>query len=148
MKTEISQQTQPGFSLLELMVTMAVMVVFFTIAVPGFTSMIVSSDLKSGQNDLFSALKLAKTVARTQNTKIKISLLNTSNEIVLRYPDNSVYKTVSLPHKVKPTIDAEYQFDSMGMVDAIGLITLKSQQSTTRSKAVRINSLFGQIILI
>ena len=130
------------------MVTMAVMLVFFTLAVPGYSAMIVNSDLKNSQNDLFSALKLAKTVARTQNTKIKVSLLNTSNEIVLRYPDNSVFKTLAMPHNVTPTVDAEYLFDSMGMVDAINQITLKSKQNTTRSKAVKINSLFGQIILM
>lgn len=63
---------QQGFTLLELMVTLAIAAIVLTIAVPSFTGMIVRNSLTSETNEFISAFNLARNEAikLNQNTQL------------------------------------------------------------------------------
>lgn len=61
-----------GFTLLELMVTLAVAAIVLTVAVPSFTNLIVRNSLTGEANELISAFNLARNEAikLNQNTRL------------------------------------------------------------------------------
>lgn len=59
-----------GFTLLELMVTVAVASVLLTVAVPSFNQMILNSRLTAQANDVVAALNFARSEAIKRNTSV------------------------------------------------------------------------------
>lgn len=59
-----------GFTLVELMVTMAIMAVLVTIAAPSMSTMIESAKLSSASNGLLSHLRLARSEAIKRNSRV------------------------------------------------------------------------------
>lgn len=63
---------QAGVTLLELMVTVVVMVILMTIAVPGFQQVMLTSRLESYANDLLSSATLARSEAIKRNKTVTL----------------------------------------------------------------------------
>ena len=61
------RRTPKGFTLLELMVTVAIAVIVGTVAVPSFLTLIASGKLSSQSNELVAAVMFARTEAIKQN---------------------------------------------------------------------------------
>ncbi|WP_333608888.1 GspH/FimT family pseudopilin [Arsukibacterium sp.] len=59
-----------GFTLIELMVTIAVLAIVLTVAVPSFTSLVSSSRLNAQVNQLLAAIEYAKTEAVKNNATV------------------------------------------------------------------------------
>lgn len=59
-----------GFTLLELMVTLAVAVVLLTLAIPSYRSMVTRNSLAANVNDLVGALNYARTEAVGRGTTV------------------------------------------------------------------------------
>lgn len=62
-----------GFTLIELMITVAIMSIMLTIGLPSFQSIIASSRLTSSANAMVSALQLARFEALKQHKTVTIS---------------------------------------------------------------------------
>lgn len=66
---------QGGFTLIELMVAVAVLVILTAIGAPAFSTMIANQRLKSGASDLFTALIRARSEAIKRNTEVTLAPL-------------------------------------------------------------------------
>jgi len=61
-----------GFSLVELMVTIAVLAILLAIGIPSFASLIASNRLTSATNELVAALQTARTEAIRRNVRVTV----------------------------------------------------------------------------
>jgi len=79
---QVSRATA-GFTLLELMVTMAIMTVFLTSALPSFGSMVKNNRLEAEQMDFMSSIALARSEAAKRGVPVSLSAMTpvtTGNE--------------------------------------------------------------------
>ena len=72
-------RSNSGFTLTELMVTIAVIAILASIAVPNFIAWLPNYRLRSGAEEIQSTLQLARITAIKENATTKVSL-NTANE--------------------------------------------------------------------
>ena len=61
-----------GFTLLELMVTLSILVIMMALAFPSFSTLLVKQKIKSKRDELMSAFQYARTEAVTQNRSVSI----------------------------------------------------------------------------
>lgn len=62
-----------GFTLIELMVTIAILAIVLTVAVPGFQDFVARNRLAAATNELVSALALARSEAVKRATRVTVS---------------------------------------------------------------------------
>ncbi|MFN4104343.1 MAG: GspH/FimT family pseudopilin [Tepidimonas sp.] len=62
----------PGFTLIEMMVTVAVLAIILAIGVPNLQGFIASSRLRSATQDLYGALQTARAEAIRRNTRVTV----------------------------------------------------------------------------
>ncbi len=67
-----SRSKAAGFSMIELMVTVAVLAILAAIATPSFTAIINNNRLTSNANELVASLQLARSDAVTRNTAVTL----------------------------------------------------------------------------
>jgi len=67
------QNSARGFTLLELMVTLAIAAILASIAAPSFKGLIESQRVRSASNELISSLNFARSEAVTRNTDISVT---------------------------------------------------------------------------
>jgi type IV fimbrial biogenesis protein FimT len=68
-----------GFTLIELMVTIAIMAVLLTLAAPSFRTLLLNNRLNSQVNALFGGLNYARSTALSANTVITVCPVGASN---------------------------------------------------------------------
>lgn len=135
---------QTGFTLVELLVTMAVAVIIGVIAVPSMKTMVVNKNLTAAGEKVSVAFRKARLMARSENTNITVQVTQGSNTVQLTAPDGSVIQNIKLDG-VNADTDLSIEFNALGTVNTTGSVTLVSTKDATRSTQVSIDSLFGHI---
>lgn len=88
-----------GFTLIELMVTLAVLVILITVGIPSFNATVRESRLKSQANELWGAMVAARSEAVKRNESVRVKavdedgvwsegwqLLNLNDDVIFEYP--------------------------------------------------------------
>ena len=81
-----NNQRVTGFTLLELMTVLVILVILAGISIPFFSTWLPDQRLKSAARDLFSNMKLAKMMAIKSNSKCRI-IFSTIDEDSLKTAD-------------------------------------------------------------
>lgn len=66
-------RNERGFTLIELIIVIAVMAILLAAAVPNFTSFVISNRIKSASFDVYASILAARSAAITRNTTITIT---------------------------------------------------------------------------
>ena len=135
---------QCGFTVVELIIIIAIISIFASIALPDLATTFARSSLKEAGSTTALALRKAKNIARSRNTSVSVNFVENSSDITLTLPDNSVIQTVTLDNVLSES-NAVYKFNSIGTVDSTGTIFLKSSLIQSLKKSVVIATLSGQI---
>ncbi len=123
----------------------SIVAILAAILVPGMGGISARSSLASAQQDLMQAIRKAKSVARNQNTAVTITLVANNSRISLASADGRFTQNIDLPGSIAPDTSAAYRFNPMGLLDQTGTITLISSRDATQTRAVTIQTLFGQL---
>ena len=134
-----------GFTLVELLVVMSVVAVMVAATVPSMAAFIRNSALNNAQQDLTQFIRKAKSIARNQNITITLKILAATKKATLSSADGRINETLRFPDLIAPTADSTYVFNSFGLVDKTGTITLQAVSDSTRTKGIVIENLFAQI---
>lgn len=73
------KRTAHGFTLIELMVTVAVIGITLSIAIPSFRGMVVDTRLSAQSNDMLGALKYTRSEAVKRNTRVTLCKKTVAN---------------------------------------------------------------------
>ncbi len=153
-----------GFTLIELMVTLAVAAIVLTIAVPSFTTTVQNNRLSTQLNELVGSLHLARSEAIKRRVTMTVcgstdqSSCNTSNWengwLVFADTDEdgavdagetivAVYENAGGNYTLRTNAFSSSQFIQYalaGDIDSAGTFTLCDSRGTTNARAVNINA--------
>jgi len=135
-----------GFSLIELLVTLAVVAIVAVVTVPAMSKLVVGQELRNAQEDIATVLRKARHLSRTQNTNIQVVFTQGNNSVQLKLPNNQVLQTLTM-NSVTADVSLTFQFSAFGTVAPLGTISLISDRDASRSKTVSVTSMFAQISL-
>ncbi len=150
MKRQKGTPSDRGFTVIELIVVLAVALIVMGVALPNMISWLPNYRLSSGARQVAGDLQLARMKAISQNTKYRLifgSLPSTSYTIE---KDNGGFATesgpFSLPDGITVTVvSATSEFQARGTVNAASVITL--QNITSLTKQVQI-SIVGRVAIL
>lgn len=136
------QKKEQGFTLIELMVTIAVLAIIAMMAAPSMKSVIESQKLKKSTDSLVQEIKVARSKAILDKREITLKLVSTSSntDYVLNWsPDGEV--------RLKNASNDQLKFNSNGILTTFGtfsVIELCKTSGIASSKKITLTAL-GQI---
>ncbi|MDQ7072383.1 MAG: prepilin-type N-terminal cleavage/methylation domain-containing protein [Gammaproteobacteria bacterium] len=144
---------QSGFTLIELMVTLAILFILLLVALPSFNSSMATSELRSARESVFSAFRYAKTTSRTTGLSVILSTDASTNIISFSLPngnnilpDNTKMNAISLPEKISITgSNNTYSFKPNGIINDQSSITITSDRIPNLSQSIQIVDALGHL---
>lgn len=137
---------QFGFTLIEILVVLSVAATLSVMVVPSLQSLVIKHSLSNAEDNVAAAFRRAKLTARAENTNIRVEFNEGSDLVQLKLPNDTVLQSIKLSG-VTADNSVTFRFNALGTVNAVGDITLVSNQDSNRTTQVRIDTLFGQIKL-
>ncbi len=110
---------QLGFSLVELMVVVAVMAILSGMAFPALGSMSAGNDLNTAQENIIETLKKARGLAVSHSTFATVSVNAAAHTVQLSMADASLPpETIHVNQSINIGADAALMFSAQGTVSA------------------------------
>lgn len=138
---------QQAFTLVELMVVLAVLIVLLGIAIPNVQSLIIKSELNNAQDTTIHTFNRAKNLARDTGVPLSITINANAIQISSNPPQNVPLASVALSTTGGDGNNV-VQLDSFGMfaaADVSTAIKITSSRDGTLSRTLTLNNSFGQI---
>ncbi len=140
-----------GFTLLEAIIVLAIMTMFFAVSLPVFSRFMENAKLEMGARSVVSALRTARGYAITNNTVYYVFFvtidnkpsyyISSSDEAVPAAPVDVVDKVYKLPagilfNPLTGFTGSRAVFKSTGEVDAAGTVTIKDSRGNVTTVSV------------
>lgn len=106
-----------GFTLIELMVVVAIMAILSSIALPALGAMMAGNDLNTAQENIINALKKARGMAVAHSTLSTVTVNAAARTVQLSAADGSLAETLELQPSLKVAADSVLIFGAQGTVD-------------------------------
>jgi len=109
-----------GFTLMEMVITIAILAILVSLAAPGFQSLILSQRVKNASFDVFSSITYARSEAVTRNAPVTITPTtagNWANGWSITAADGTVLKTENALPNITLTGPASVSYNGMGHRD-------------------------------
>jgi prepilin-type N-terminal cleavage/methylation domain-containing protein len=151
MKKQKGTPSDHGFTVIELMVVLAVAVIVMGVALPNMMSWLPTYRLSAGARQLAGDLQLARMKAISQNTKYRLRF-TTATSYEFEKESGGTFSTesgpFSLPDGITVTGTTPFttsEFQARGTVNAGGVITLKNINNL--EKTVQVN-IVGRVAIL
>ena len=151
MRKQKGTPSDHGFTVIELMVVLAVAVIVMGVALPNMMSWLPTYRLSAGARQLAGDLQLARMKAISQNTKYRLKF-TTANFYEFEKESGGTFSTesgpFSLPDGITVTGTTPFttsEFQARGTVNAGGVITLKNINNL--EKTVQVN-IVGRVAIL
>jgi type IV fimbrial biogenesis protein FimT len=142
------EKPQCGFSLVELMVAMTLLLLLAVIAVPALNDMLRQNTVRSQANSLLALLQFARSEAIKQQQNVQLTMTDTETgwraDVIRVSDDESLRVMVQDVAEVTPADDAVVTFDSKGRAAATACISLSYAGDDSFDRHLNI-SLGGQV---
>ena len=138
------RMTSSGFTLIELMVTIAVLAIIVGIAAPSISIQLANQRVKSTTATLANALKEAKAESIIRRQTITLSYANNSSPKVINITDEDKGIIASYSYDDKSTIKpstASIKFEPSKRVDAVATYTICDMNTSIVPKQVNVSKL-------
>ncbi len=120
---------QLGITLIELLVTLAVLGILTFYAAPFFQSVLSQKDLNTAKNTLVHSINKAKRIASAENTFVDLQLNN--NQILLTRQNTGQTETYRLPQNIVFPATKNLTFNANGIIVSTGENGIESDTSIT-----------------
>ena len=113
-------RSQSGFTLVELMVVIAVLAILATIAIPGFQGIVAQNRASSAANELLATLQLARSAAIAQSRPVTVRPIDEVGDWALGWVvemgenDDPLRESPALRQSVSLDRAADVEFSSTG----------------------------------
>ncbi|WP_104489444.1 pilus assembly FimT family protein [Acinetobacter indicus] len=136
------QRRQNGLTLIELMVTIAILGIIATMAAPSFNNMIMNQNLKASTNSLVQEIKKARATAILNKQSVTLNLDSTNSDTY-----SSLNWAPSGDVRLKDSLHTQLIFDGNGQLTTFNTfseIELCKKNGVTDSKKITL-TLLGQV---
>lgn len=117
----LKRSCQQAFTLVELLVTIALLAILLALAVPAFSVLLANAQIRTASQAMFDGLQLARTEAIRRNTRVIFTLANQSGWTVTVEADGSVVQSrppgegsLNVGVAVTPATATKATFDGLG----------------------------------
>ena len=137
------RMSSSGFTLIELMVTIAVLAIIVGIAAPSISTQLANQRVKSTTATLANALKEAKaeSIIRRQNLTLSYNNTSTPKVITITAPDSNTIANYSYNVKstIKPDTPVTIVFESSKRVNTARTYTICDSNANATSRQIEVD---------
>ena len=126
-----------GFTITELMVTIAVIAILASLAIPNFIAWLPNYRLRSGAEEIQSTLQLARITAIKENSTVTVDF-NTANETYRASVGGQAIRGGRMPAGIDINSASSVQFDSRGIASGESDTVVRNNLGRSRTITVYI----------